>query len=352
MQEQAQDNVPLLQTLSPTPQWLASSQEPALMPQLRIIDAHHHFSAHWGGYGLDELISDTGSGHRIEATVYMQCGWHYRSTGAVAMQPLGETEAVVALAEQARAQGAATEVAAGIVGYADLFLGDAVEEVLQAQLEAGKGRFRGIRYSAARHPAFRHGVLPRPPENVYHDQQFRAGFKRLRQLGLSFDAWVYHPQLGEVLDLARAFPDVPIILDHVGGILGVGPYAAQPGLAQQEWSPLMAQLAACPNVSVKIGGLGTTVFGFDHVNRQEPPSSEQLAQAWRPVVEETIARFGVQRCMFETNFPVDRASGSYGVVWNAFKRIAASASPSEQAALFHDNAARIYRLDLQPGLAN
>ena len=339
-----QDNPPLLQTRHPSAEWLASGQEPALEPGRRIIDPHHHFSHHWGGYGLDDLLRDTGAGHKVEGTVYVQCGWQYRDSGDERLKPVGETEAVVKLAEAAKARGAQTDVAAGIVGYADLLLGDAVEDVLNAQIDAGKGRFRGVRFAASRHESFRHGVLARPPLGLYADKAFHAGMRRLAKLGLTFDSWVYHTQLQDVIDLARAVPETTIVLDHIGGLLGVGPYAGRQRAAFDEWLPLLAPLAACPNIVMKIGGYGTTVFGYDFVNQSAPPSSSTLADAWRPTVDAVIDAFGANRCMFESNFPVDRASASYATVWNAFKRLAANASESEKADLFYDTAARTYRI--------
>jgi L-fuconolactonase len=342
--ERANHELLQLPTLQPSPAWLAASVEEALEPELPIIDCHHHLSEHWGGYLLPELLRDTGSGHSIRATVYVQCGWHYRSSGTETLRPLGETEAVVLLAEQADAIPSAPKVAAGIVGYADLCLGDAVDEILTAQVVAGKGRLRGIRNSAARHPDFKHGVLPRPIPHLYAEPSFRRGYKYLQRHGLSFDAWIYHPQLPDVIDLAASFPDVPLILDHMGGVLGAGPYQGRRSDAVRELLPMLRQLAQHPNVFVKLGGLGTTVCGFDFCLLPTPPSSQTLADAWRPVLEPVIELFGPERCMFESNFPVDRASAGYGVVWNAFKRLASGASPQHKTMLFHDNAARIYRL--------
>ncbi|RKP57646.1 amidohydrolase family protein [Pararobbsia silviterrae] len=346
MNDVTQVEPPRLETLHPSPAWLASHREPVLDPDRAIIDPHHHFSHHWGGYGLRDLLDDTGAGHRIEATVYVQCGWTYRETGPELLRPLGETEAVVALAEQARAQYAPTRVAAGIVGYADLRIGRAIEPVLHAQIEAGQGRFRGVRVAASRHPSFQHGVLGRPPEGLYAEPAFREGVRCLGALGLTFDAWIYHPQIPDVVELAHAAPDTTIVLDHVGGILGVGDYAGRRDAAFAEWRASIGALAACPNVVVKIGGYGTRVFGYDHLAQAEAPSSERLAQDWRPSVETVVELFGASRCMFESNFPVDRASASYATVWNAFKRLAAHASDAEKDALFRGTAQRIYRLDV------
>ena len=349
MNDVVQGNPPTILTKHPSQQWLDSNREATLDPELRVIDPHHHFSEHWGGYGLEELLADTGAGHRVDATVYIQCGWQYRETGPEHLRPIGETEAVVRLAEQARAAGAPTNVAAGIVGFADMLLGARVDDVLHAHIEAGKGRFRGIRMAGSRHASFQHGVLARPPEGLFADTRFRQGVRTLAKLGLSFDAWVYHTQIQDVIDLARAVPEATIVLDHVGGILGVGAYQGRRQQAFAEWQPMMAPLAACPNVVVKIGGYGTAIFGYDRLSDAQAPSSETLANEWRPSVETVIEHFGAQRCMFESNFPVDRMSASYHTVWNAFKRLAGNASEAEKRALFSETAARVYRLNASHG---
>lgn len=329
----------------PSDAWLQASREEALDPGRRIIDAHHHFSEHWGGYMPAELLEDF-RGHRIEATVYVQCAWKYRTHGPEALKPVGETTAVVDVTEDINRRQSRTQVAAGIVGYADLRLGEAVDEVLSAHVEAGQGRFRGIRNSGAFHDSFKHGVLARPMKGLYGDAAFRAGYACLAKQDLSFDAWIYHPQLDEVIDLANAHPEVPLVLDHIGGVLGVAEYRGQPDLARDEWLPGMKRLSKCPNVYLKLGGLGTAVFGYDFSDNPRPPSSEQLAEAWRPWLEPTIELFGAQRCMFESNFPVDRSAAGYGVVWNAFKRLAAGASEEEKHMLFAGTASRVYRIPL------
>lgn len=328
--------------------WLRASVEEALEPELPIIDAHHHFSEHWGGYLPENLLAD-GRGHRIEATVYVQCGWQYRSDGPEAMRAVGETESVVAVTREVNQCQDRTRVAAAIVGHADLRRGAAVDEVLTAQVAAGDGRFRGIRNSGAYHPSFRHGVLPRPMQGLYRDAAFREGYAQLARHGLSFDAWIYHPQMEEVLDLAVAFPETPLVLDHIGGVLGVAEYEGQPPRARAEWLPGIRRLAECPNVFVKLGGLGTAVFGYGFALRPAPPSSQQLADAWRPWIEPVLEHFGPERCMFESNFPVDRSAAGYGVVWNAFKRLAAGVSQADKRLLFHDTAARVYRLSAAIG---
>jgi L-fuconolactonase len=330
------------------PDWLARREEEILEPDLPIVDPHHHLvdRDNTGRYLLPDLLADTGSGHNITATVYLEWLSMYRADGPVELRPVGEVEFANGVGAMA-ASGAygKTRVCAGIVGYADLALGTRVEPVLEAMIMAGGGRFRGIRCISASHPddAARGSSVNRPA-GLLLDPKVREGFARLAPLGLGFDAWMYHTQLGELVDLARAFPETPIVLDHVGGPIGLGPYAGKRDEVFAEWRTRIAELAACPNVNIKLGGLGMRLFGFDLHEGELPPSSEQLAAAWRPYIETCIAAFGAGRAMFESNFPVDKGSGSYQVFWNAFKRIAAGCSPAEKAALFAGTASRFYRL--------
>jgi L-fuconolactonase len=238
-----------------------------------------------------------------------------------------------------------TKVCAGIVAYADLMLGDRVEPVLEAMISAGGGRFRGIRYITASHPdeAARGSSINRPG-GLLLEPKVREGFARLRGLSLSFDAWMYFTQLDELADLARAFPETPIVLDHIGGPIGIDPYGGKRDEVFAEWRRSIREVAKCANVHVKLGGLGMRLFGFDFHTQAMPPSSEELVAAWRPYIETCIEAFGPERAMFESNFPVDKGSGSYHVFWNAFKRIAAGCSNAEKTALFSGTATRFYRL--------
>jgi L-fuconolactonase len=315
---------------------------------LPIVDPHHHLvdRANTGRYLLPELLADTGSGHNIVATVYLEWLSMYRAEGPVPLRPVGEIEFANGVAAVAASKSfGKTKVCAGIVSYADLMLGDQVEEVLEAMIHAGGGRFRGIRYISASHPdeAARGSSINRP-SGLLLNAKVREGFAKLHPLGLSFDAWMYFTQLGELVDLARAFPETPIVLDHVGGPIGIGPYAGKRDDVFTEWKNSITELARCPNVHVKLGGLGMRLFGFDVHAGELPPSSEELATLWRPYIETCIEAFGPARAMFESNFPVDKGSGSYQVFWNAFKRIAAGCSADEKTALFSGTASRFYRL--------
>ena len=330
------------------PDWLQKRQEEILEPALPIVDPHHHLvdRANTGRYLLPELLADTRSGHNIIATVYLEWLSMYRAEGPVPLRPVGEVEFANGVAAIAASETfGKTKVCAGIVGYADLMLGDQVEEVLEAMILAGGGRFRGIRYISASHPdeAARGSSINRP-SGLLLNAKVREGFAKLHPLGLSFDAWMYFTQLGELVDLARAFPETPIVLDHVGGPIGIGPYAGKRDDVFTEWKNRITELARCPNVHVKLGGLGMRLFGFDVHAGELPPSSEELTTLWRPYIETCIEAFGPARAMFESNFPVDKGSGSYQVFWNAFKRIAAGCSADEKTALFSGTASRFYRL--------
>jgi L-fuconolactonase len=330
------------------PDWLAKRQEEILEPALPIVDPHHHLvdRANTGRYLLPELLADTGSGHNIVATVYLEWLSMYRAEGPVPLRPVGEVEFANGVGAIAASETfGKTKVCAGIVGYADLMLGDQVEEVLEAMILAGGGRFRGIRYISASHPdEAARGTSINRPSGLLLNAKVREGFAKLHPLGLSFDAWMYFTQLGELVDLARAFPETPIVLDHVGGPIGIGPYAGKRDDVFTEWKNSITELARCPNVHVKLGGRGMRLFGFDVHAGELPPSSEELATLWRPYIETCIEAFGPARAMFESNFPVDKGSGSYQVFWNAFKRIAAGCSADEKTALFSGTASRFYRL--------
>ncbi|MEM7407805.1 MAG: amidohydrolase family protein [Pseudomonadota bacterium] len=328
---------------------LEAAAEPAMEPELPIIDPHHHlwdFPKH--RYLLPELLEDTDSGHNIEQTVFIECGVFYRREGPTAMGPVGEVEFANGIAAMAATgRYGATRAAAGIVGMADLTLGAAVEDVLTAQIAVGGGRFKGIRHAAGWEDKTSdiHLSHTNPPRYLYRDHAgFREGMAKLGALGLTFDAWLYHPQHDDLLDLARSFPEQPIVLNHVGGPLGLSWYASRKDEVFTDWQRTMTALATCENVQVKLGGLGMKLNGYRFDERELAPSSEDLANAWRPFMETAIDLFGVERCMFESNFPVDKISGGYSNYWNAFKRLASGASADEKAALFKQNAKRFYTL--------
>src|SRR3954467_5590308 len=328
----------------PNPEWLSNRQEEILEPGLAIVDPHHHLWDHPGSrYLLDELLADVNSGHNIVATVFVQCGSGYRISGPEEMRCIGESEFVRAIAEEADRSGTRTKICAGIVSFADLRLPN-VDDVLRGQIEAAGGRFRGIRQIAAHDPAILGASSYVPPPGLMDDPDFRRGLKRLPAHDLTFEAWIYHPQIRTLTEVARECPEVKIVLNHFGGPLGVGPYqrdAVFPG-----WRADIRELAGCPNVYVKLGGLAMIVNAFDFHLQPLPPSSGELANAWLPYIETCIEAFGANRCMFESNFPVDKGSYGYSPYWNACKLLAKGAGAAEKTDLFSGRATRFYRLAL------
>lgn len=326
-------------------EWIAQVAEGALEPDLPILDAHHHLwldAGHTGWpYTLDDLHADTAAGHRVVRTVFLECGAEYRTDGPDHLRPVGETAFVASQAELS-AQSDQAEIAA-IVGHADMALGHAVDEVLAAHAEAGRGRFRGIRYTTARddHPPLQMGASADMDDPSYLD-----GVRTVGDLGYTYDAMVYHPQLPDLVGVARACPDTPIVIDHLGAVLGVGPYKDRREEILGSWRTAMSALAACPNTYLKVGGIGMPMMGFRWDRQERPPTSEELAAPWAEPLRWVIDEFGPHRCMFESNFPVDGRGAGYVVLWNAFKRIAAGYSNDEKRDLFHDSAARAYRLPL------
>lgn len=325
--------------------WLATTAEEALDPTLPIVDAHHHLWTHVDPpYVLEDLLADTGSGHHVVETVFIECGWQWdRQAADPVMIPVPEVAAVAELARRSDAAGAAR--IAAIVGHADLRHGADAGRALDALAEAGDGRFVGIRHGTAwdADPAIPdHRTDPGP--GLMSSAPWRRGFDELAARGLSFDAWLYHPQIVELAALARAYPEVPMVCDHLGGPLGVKSYAGRRDEVLEATRLALRELAACPNVALKLGGIGMAIMGGGWHRGERPPSSQQLADAWGPFIRGCIETFGVQRCLFESNFPVDKESCSYVVLWNAFKRIVADASADEKAALFAGTARRVYRI--------
>jgi predicted TIM-barrel fold metal-dependent hydrolase len=334
----------------PRADWLKLHTEQIIDPQRPIVDPHHHLWDREGGdrYMIEEISADLASGHNVIATVYVDCRSMYRGSGPEEYRPVGEVEfanGVAAMAASGRY--GKSQVNAGIVSHVDLRIGEKARDVLQAEIAAGNGRFRGIRHSSAwdADPDVA-GMYAQRPKNLLMDTNFRKGFACLAPLGLSFDAWLFHPQIGELADLARAFPDTRIVLDHCGGPVGLGHYAGRRDEIFSEWKKSIQDIAKCPNVSVKLGGLAMRLLGFDFHERPKPPSSDDLAKAWRPYIETCIEAFGPNRGMFESNFPPDKGQCSYQVIFNAFKRLAAQYSEAEKDALFSKTAIDVYKLKL------
>ncbi|MGA8755254.1 MAG: amidohydrolase family protein [Stellaceae bacterium] len=329
--------------------WLALTQEPTLEAEIAICDPHHHFwdfrseRIPYQRYLLHELAADLNCGHNVRSTVFIEARSMYRPGGPVELRPVGEVEFVQGLAA-ASATGlyGAFRVAAAIIGHADLKLGDRVEPVLHALQAASPNRFRGIRHTVTwdRHPE----IGNREREGVLASPDYRAGARVLARMGLSLDTGVCFPQLPELADFAKAVPDLTIVLNHLGGLQRVGPYANRDEEVMATWRSGLAAVAQCPNVNLKLGGIGMPRLGFDWHTRDKPIGSEELAASMAPIISYCIEQFGPGRCMFESNFPVDKVSFSHHVFFNACKRVSTGYSPSERAALFHDTAARAYRI--------
>ncbi|MEW2544439.1 amidohydrolase family protein [Streptomyces sp. NPDC047002] len=314
---------------------------PVVDPALPIIDPHHHL---WHGaagrYLVDDLVADLRSGHDVRATVYIECGSFHRAEGPEALRPVGEVEfAAGAAAVGASGRYGPTRFCSSIVGFADLTLGAEADRVLEALVAAGNGRLKGVRHIAAHDPE----VKQLAPPGMLRDERFRAGYARLAAHGLSFDAWLYHPQLGDLLSLAAAHPGTPVVVNHAGGPIGTGAYAARRDEAFAEWRAGLRALAALPHVYMKLGGFFMPVFGFGFETAATVDPGE-LARAARPIVETCIELFGPERCMFESNFPVTRDFLTYRDVWNCYKLAVADGTPSEKQSLFHDTARDVYAM--------
>jgi L-fuconolactonase len=331
--------------------WLDLVEETAIEPELPICDPHHHLwdrelSRLQTRYLIDEMLEDIGDGHNVVSTVFVECSAMFKTDGPEPFRCIGETEFVNGIAAMcASGKYGKTHIAKGIIGFVDFRLGDVTADVLDAHIAAGGGRFRGIRHGAVWHesPAIRNH-RSNPPGDLLRRDDFRAGFKHLAPRKLTFDAWVLHAQIPDVIDLARAFPDTTIVLCHCGAPIGMGPYVGRRAEVMEVWKKDTSELARCSNVVVKLGGLGLDYPGFDWHKNPKPPTSVELKDASAPYMEHLIEKFGPSRCMFESNFPIDKHNFSYTVVWNAFKLLTKDYSPSERANLFHDTASRVYRL--------
>ncbi len=319
-------------------------RELALAPSEPICDAHHHLWARPASpYLLPQIRRDVAaSGHRVASTVYVEWRSHYLEGGAPEMRPVGEVAFARSVERAARDE---PQVCKGIVGFAELCLGEAIAPALEAMVAAGEGSLKGLRYVASwdDDPEVLGGTAAKGP-GLYREASFRSGLRLLERHGLVFDAWLFQTQLADLIDLARAFPSLPIVLNHTGGVLGIKRYAGQRYELFAAWHRGIKELAGCANVYMKLGGLGMKRCGFPFHGEPEKATSALLEQIWRPWIESCIEAFGAERCMFESNFPVDGDSCSYRVLWNSFKRLAAGCSASERAALLHDTAAAFYRL--------
>ena len=333
-----------------TQAWYAQVQEEILEPERPIIDPHHHLWDDWksrnfADYLLADLWNDTQSGHKIVKTVFIECSTNYRDTGPDHLKSLGETEFATQIALQSAAAGPNKAVISGIVSHVDLRRKDVLEETLDMHAAAGQGLLRGIRHAGAYYPQPEEGASPgRFGPGLFLDETFQAGVRLLGRRGLTYESYHFHTQLRDFTRLARAAPDTTIILDHFGTPIGTGPFRNQREEIFQQWKTDIRELAGCPNVSAKLGGLAQLVNGFGWHEAAKPPTSDEMVAAQKRYYLHTIECFGPERCMFESNFPVDKVSVSYPVLWNAFKKMSADFSEDEKAMLFYGTAARVYHL--------
>ncbi|MDP7200213.1 MAG: amidohydrolase family protein [Dehalococcoidia bacterium] len=331
--------------------WLALTPEPTLEPEIPICDPHHHLWVHrpeplaYQQYLLADLAADLNSGHNVRSTVFIEVRAEYRTEGPEELRPVGEVEFVQKIADEC-ATGAHGPVraAAAIIGKADLKLGEGVRPVLEALQAASPNRFRGVRHSVGWDPNPELAV--REIQGVLATDGYRVGARVLAEMGFLLENSLYFPQLGELAEFANAIPELTIVLNHIAGLVRVGSYANRDDEVLAEWRRGVAAVAKCPNIVIKLGGVGQARYGFDWPAREIPVGSEELAGSLAPLMNYCIEQFGPGRCMFESNFPVDKVSYSYNVVYNAFKRLSKDYSPAERAAMFHDNAARVYRIDV------
>lgn len=325
--------------------WLLKVQEEIIEPERPIIDPHHHlWERSRSRYVLEDFWEDTGSGHAIEKTVFIECHTNYRKDGPEHLRCLGETAFARDQALRSRPGKPGRPEIAGIVAYADLRHLQ-LDEVLEAHEDVAEGLLRGIRHAGAHEPNGDYLFInPREPAGLYLDEQFQRGLRQLGQRGLSYDTWHYHHQNRDFMKALAAAPDTRIILDHFGTPLGVGPHADYREEIYRQWKRDIAELARFDNLVLKLGGLAMPDNGFGWNLRDEPPTSDEFIAAQRRYYLHAIDCFGPERCMFESNFPVDKWSLSYHVLWNGFKKMVADFSESEKDSLFYKTAERIYRL--------
>jgi len=328
-------------------QWLDQVREEIIDPEREIVDPHHHLwrRKRWFTYLLDDFWTDTGSGHNITKTVYVQCRSGYRAEGPEHLKPVGETEFVADVAEQSRQGDGKQAHISGIVSHANLLLGDLVEEILDAHEEAGRGLFKGIRHAGAREESSAELMIPGLGEkDLFSREEFRQSVRLLGRRGLTYESWHYHHQIKSFIELARSAADTIIIQDHFGTPLGVGPYAGKRNEIFREWKKDIAELAKCENVYAKLGGMAMPDNGFGWHQQAVPPTSDEFVESQKKYYLHTIECFGPHRCMFESNYPVERLSISYHVLWNGFKKIAADFSEEEKDMMFSGTATRVYKL--------
>ena len=333
-------------------EWLAQISEEIIDPEQRIIDPHHHLwpgasidsSDNFNQYLLEDLWADTSSGHNVTNTIFIDCSQCYWDSTDQALNPVGETEFVKKIADESKVDSKQATIS-GIVGHVDMLLGFEAERVLEKHLEIGQELFKGIRHAGGwdPHPDVRnshHNAC----EGLYLLPNFLDGLQTLAKLGYVFEAWQYHHQIPQITELAKQFPDLVIILNHFSGPLGIGPYENKQVEIFSQWQKDLKELSQHENVFAKLGGLAMPVNGFGFHTQDKPPTSDEFILKQKAYYETALEYFTPARCMFESNFPVDKASISYPILWNAFKKLAANYSASERDQLFYKTASKVYRI--------
>jgi len=330
-----------------SPEWHEQVVEDIIDPDRVIVDPHHHLWQRGGNdYLLADLWKDTGSGHHVVKTVFIECRSSYKTDGPEHLRPVGETDFVTEIAGQSQTGASHQAKISGIVAHADLTLGDAVEEILDAHESVGGHLFKGIRHAGARDEDPSALSIPgRAVSGLYGREDFRDGVRKLGRRGLTYDTWHYHHQNTAFAALARAVPETTLILDHFGTPLGVGRYAGKREEIFTQWKKDIVEIARCENVIAKLGGLAMPDNGFGWDRQPVPPTSDEFVAEQKRYYMHTIECFGTDRCMFESNFPVDKRSISYHVLWNGLKKLVADFSEDEKNAMFSGTALRVYRLD-------
>ena len=332
-------------------EWLDQLQEEIISPEREIVDTHHHLwrgsrEGRWSDYLLESLWTDTDSGHNIIKTVFVECRSSYWTEGPEYMSPVGETEFVSKIAEESQKSFGAHAAICAIVSYADITLENLLDDILDAHEDAGRGLFSGIRHSGAFDENSNSFIDPIRivEKNLFSRKDFIQGVKKLGFRGLTYESWLFHHQIKSFIDLARATPDTILIMDHLGGPLGVGPYEGRREEIFKEWKKDIANLAKCENVFIKLGGMAMPNNGFAWHKRSAPPSSDEFVYKQGEYYLHAIECFGPNRCMFESNFPVEGVSISYHVLWNAFKKIVNDFSENEKEMMFRNTATHVYKL--------
>lgn len=325
--------------------------EPILDPNLAIIDAHHHlFDLPGNRYMADDLLEDASGGHRIVATVYCEAQIFTRAHGPEVLRPLGEVEFANGVgAVHASGRYGDARLCAGIVGHANLTLGARIGELLDRCMAAAPDRYRGIRHVTLDYPddrPFRYVMTYKPPAGILDHLDFDAGLAEVEKRGLSYDAAIFNPSLTKIAAIADRFPNLAIVLNHMGTAMGIEMDAAERADVFRRWSADLRELSRRANVRCKVGGLGMPMWGFRFEEREEPLGYRELAEVWAPYVHTAIEAFTPARCMMESNFPPDGRSCGYIPLWNALKHVTRDYSDDERRLLFSQTAQETYRLDL------